>query len=225
MKRGILAAAIAGIFLASGGAHSAAAPESWDGLSRVNSKRLDIVYLQPGADFRAYTKVMLDPTEVAFHKNWRRDYNSSSSRNLNGQISERDTQNAIVKGVAASNELFAEAWTKGGYAVVTEPGPDVLRIKTGVVNIWVNAPDVKTAARSHTFAPEAGQATFFVEARDSQTGALLGRAVDQRYAGDAGPNWRTSVSNRGDFRDLVSNWGRDGVRGLNELKALSPIRP
>ena len=41
-----------------------------DGLVRVKSKRLDVVYLQPGADFRSYTKVMLDPTEVAFAKNW-----------------------------------------------------------------------------------------------------------------------------------------------------------
>jgi hypothetical protein len=92
------------------------------------------------------------------------------------------------------------------------------------VNIWVNAPDVGGGSRTHTFSPEAGQATFFVEVRDSLTGALLGRAVDQRYAGDLGPNWRTSVSNRADFRDLVAGWGRDAVRGVNELKALSPIR-
>jgi hypothetical protein len=77
-----------------------------------------------------------------------------------------------------------------------------------------------------TLAPEAGQATFFIEARDSLTGALLGRAVDQRYAGDyGGGHWRTSASNRGDFRDLVTGWARDGVNGLNNLKALSPIRP
>jgi hypothetical protein len=224
VKRGLFVAAVAGFFLVSGVANSARPPDTWDGLVLVKSKRLDMVYLQPGADFRGYTKVMLEPTEVAFHKNWRRDYNSSNMRNLSGNISDREVEQAIVKGVAASNELMAEAWTQGGYAIVNEPGPDVLRIKTGVVNTWVNAPDVKTAGRTHTLAPEAGQATFFIEARDSLSGSLLGRAVDQRYAGDAGPNWRTSVTNRGDFRELVSNWGRDGVRGLNELKALSPIR-
>ena len=110
--------------------------------------------------------------------------------------------------------------------MVTEPGPDVLRIKTGVVNITVNAPDLRTSSRGVTLAPEAGHATFFIEARDSLTGALLGRAVDQRYAGDyGGGNWRTSASNRGDFRDLVTGWARDGVNGLNNLKTLSPIRP
>ena len=216
-------AAVASAMLLAGPANAAKPPDTWDGLVKVKAKRLDIAYLQPGADFRGYTKVMLDPTEVAFAKNWQRDYNSSSSRNLSARISDRDVQEAIVKGVAASNEIFAEAWTKGGYAVGGEPGPDVLRIKTGIVNITVNAPDMPTAGRSHSFAPEAGQATFFVEARDSVTGALLGRAVTRDTPATPGTGGRRQQP-RG-FRDLVENWARDGVRGIGELKALSPIRP
>ena len=225
MKRHrLFMAALATAMLVAAPAVAAKPPDTWDGLSKVNSKRLDIAYLQPGADFRGYTKVMLDPTEVAFHKSWRRSQ-VSTDRGLSGTISDRDVQQAITKGVAASNEIFAEAWTKAGYAVVTEPGPDVLRVKTGIVNIWVSAPETHSASRSHTFAPEAGQATFFVEARDSLTGALLGRAVDQRFAGDSSHNWRTSVSNRADFRELVESWAGDGIRGLGELKSLSPIQP
>lgn len=225
MKRHrLFMAAIASAMLLAGPADAARPPDTWDGLVKVKSKRLDIAYLQPGADFRGYTKVMLEPTEVAFHKNWRRSQNASD-RGLSGTISDRDVQEAITKGVAASNDIFAEAWTRGGYAVVTQAGPDVLRIKTGIVNVWVSAPDMRSASRSHTFAPEAGQATFFVEARDSMTGALLGRAVDQRFAGDTAHNWRTSVSNRADFRELVQTWARDGARGLDELKRLSPIAP
>ena len=224
MKGLRLVIAMAGAVLLCNPSVAAKPPDTWDGLSKVKSKRLDLAYLQPGADFRGYTKVMLDPTEVAFAKNWQRDYNSSS-RDLSARVSDRDIQQALVKGVAASNEIFAEAWSQGGYEVVNEPGPDVLRIKTGVVNITVNAPDLRKSSRGMTLAPEAGQATFFIEARDSLTGALLGRAVDQRYAGDYGGNWRTSVSNRGDFRDLVTTWARDGVNGLNTLKELSPVRP
>jgi len=210
--------------LLAGPAAEAKAPDTWDGLVKVNSKRADVLYLQPGADFRGYTKVMLDPTEVAFAKSWRRSQNSTD-RGLSGTISDRQVQDAITKGVDASNQIFAEAWTKGGYVVVTTPAPDVLRIKTGVVNIWVNAPDVPAAGRSHTFAPEAGQATYFVEARDSITGAILGRAVDQRFAGDTAHNWRTSVSNRADFRELVEAWAAASVRGVDALKSASPIAP
>jgi hypothetical protein len=108
---------------------------------------------------------------------------------------------------------------------VTAPGPDVLRIQTGIVNIRVSAPDKMTAGRTYSFANEAGEATLFIEARDSMSGSLLGRAVDQRIVGDNNTAWRTSVSNRGDFRNQVSQWARTSVRGMDELKALSPIKP
>jgi hypothetical protein len=201
----------------------AQAPRNWDGLVQVKSKRLNLVYLQPGADFRAYTKVMIDPTEVAFTKDWRRNYNSTTS--LSSRISESDVQKAVTEGVAAASDIFQQAWTKSGYQVVSAPGPDVLRVKTGVINISVSAPDVMTAGRSYTFASEAGYATLFVEARDSVTGALLGRAVDQKEIGDSTIGRRSSVSNRGDFRDQVERWADISVRGMAELKALSPITP
>jgi hypothetical protein len=184
-------------------------PPNWDGLVQVKAKRLNLVYLQPGADFRAYTKVMLAPTELAFEKNWQRDYNRGT-RSLSSRISDSDVQDAL---------------TKAGYAVVAEPGPDVLRVNTGIVHIRVSAPDQPTAGRSYNFAGEAGSGTLFVEARDSMTGALLGRAIDQRIAGDNSAAWRTGSSNRGDFRAMVERWATASVRGMDELKSLSPIQP
>jgi hypothetical protein len=199
-------------------------PTNWDGLVQVKAKRLDLVYLQPGADFRGYTKVILAPTELAFEKNWQRDQNRTS-RALSSRISDRDIQNALKQGVAAADDIFADAWTKGGYTIVTEPGPDVLRVNTGIVNIRVSAPDQRTAGRSYNFAGEAGSATLFVEARDSMTGALLGRAIDQKIAGDNSTAWRTSSSNRADFRAMAERWASASVRGIDELKSLSPIQP
>src|SRR5882757_4630346 len=66
--------------------HAAKAPPTWDNLVQVKSKRADAVYLLPGADFKPYTKIMLDQTEVAFRKNWLRDYNSSTT-SLGSRIS------------------------------------------------------------------------------------------------------------------------------------------
>lgn len=224
MGRPLFTGAIAVLMMAGGAANAAKPPTTWDGLVQVKSKRLDLVYLQPGADFRAYTKVMIEPTEVSFARNWQRDYNRST-RSLSSRVSDKDVQDTISEAVKAADGIFANAWTKGGYAVVNAPGPDVMRVKTGVVNIWVTAPDQPTAGRSYSFSEEAGHATLFVEARDSMTGALLGRAVDQRVVGDNFTSWRTSVSNRADFRDQVVQWADISVRGLSELKALSPIKP
>lgn len=173
MKRlALFTAAIAGASMLAGPAVFAKPPTNWDGLVQVKSKRFDLVYLQPGADLRGYTKVLVEPTEIAFAKNWQRDYNRSS-RALSTRVSDRDVQEAITDGVRAANDIFTDAWTKGGYVVVTVPGPDVLRIKTGIVNITVNAPDRPTAGRSYSFSGEAGFATLFVEARDFRPVLLL----------------------------------------------------
>lgn len=224
MKRLALSMAAVAAATLVGAPISAKAPTNWDGLVQVKAKRLDLVYLQPGADFRGYTKVMLAPTELAFEKDWQRDYNRAT-RSLSGRISDRDVQEALTKGVAATNDIFADAWTKAGYTIVDQPGPDVMRVNTGIVHIRVSAPDQPVAGRSYNFAGEAGSATLFVEARDSMTGALLGRAVDQKIAGDNSAAWRTSSSNRADFRAMVERWADVSVRGIGELKALSPIQP
>lgn len=196
-------------------------PTEWDGLQRQPSKRLDLVYLAPGADFRSYRRVMLDPTELAFRKDWMRDYNSGK-RGLDGRVSDSDVQKVIAEGGKVATEILTKAFTEGGYPVVTEPGPDVLRVRTGVVNLSVTAPDIRSAGRSRTYANEAGAATLIVEVRDSMTGALMGRAVDHRLAGDNGIPLRNSVTNRGDFRSLMTLWAKNSVKGMEMLKGASP---
>lgn len=203
------------------GSALAAPPETWDGLNRVKSKRLNVVYIQPNADFRGYRKVMIDPTEVAFKKNWARDYNRDV-RGASGRISDADVEKATQKGAASATNIFADAFTKAGYPVVTDAGPDVLRVRTMLANIDVAAPDVPQPGRTTSFAGEAGEATLIIEVRDSETGALLGRGIDRKLAGDSTYVRRNSVTNRADFAHLVRTWADASARGLTELKALSP---
>ena len=165
---------------------------------------------------------MLDPTQVAFKKNWQKDYNRTTS-GLSRRVTDADVEKAVVEGGKAATEIFAKAFADGGYPVVTEPGPDVLRLRTAVVNLHVSAPDTQVAGRSRTYANEAGSATVVIEAMDSVSGAILGRAVDSRVAGDNSYIMsRTSATNRADFRFVAQDWAKDAVKGLNELKRLSP---
>ena len=224
MTRAIVAAfAAAGLLLAAAPQAGAASPPSaWDGLVKVPSKKLDLVYLLPGADFRGYHKVMVDPTEVAFRKNWQRDYNNSTG-SLAARISDSDAQKMLDRARTGFEKIFLKAYADAGYQAATAPGPDVLRLRTAVTNLTVTAPDKMTAGRTRSFAREAGEGTLVLEARDSVTGALLGRAIDRRLAGDMGPYLRTSVSNRGDFESLFKAWAKASVEGLNALKAASPV--
>jgi len=98
----------------------------------------------------------------------------------------------------------------------------VLRLRTGIVNLTVTAPDIPRAGRSNSFAGEAGTAQLIVEARDSMTNALLGRGVDGRVAGDTTVLWRNRVTNRSDFRMLAQSWAKACVNGFGEIKKLSP---
>jgi hypothetical protein len=203
-------------------AQSQATEDNWDGLVRVKSDKIELVYLAPEADFRPYTRVMLDPSEMAMQKNWLRDQRRESS-SLGGQATERDVVRALEGGKEQFDKYFAEAFTKAGFAIATSPAGDVLRVSAGVFDIDVVAPDVASSARSRTYSEEAGAGTLVIEVRDSVTNALLGRAIERRIAGDNGPWIRNSATNRSDFDQLFRRWAEASANGLTELKALSPV--
>jgi hypothetical protein len=194
-------------------------PETWDGLVEVRSRRLNAAYLAPGVDFRVYTKVLLEPTEAAFQRNWLRDVNSSRGGR---RVTDADAQRILEAAQTNFSDVFAEAFTRGGYQVVTTPGPDVLKLRSAVIDLFVNAPDTMSAATVRTFTVNAGQATMVLEARDSTTNALLARVLDRRETVRS-PGQATTVSNLADFRMLFRDWGRVAVQGVDNLKAHSPI--
>jgi len=130
-------------------AQQPAPAESWDGLVEVNARRFDTAYLLPGADFRPYTKVMLEQPEVAFRRNWMRDMNRS--RSPSNRVTERDAARIKESVSANTTDLFTRAFADAGFAVVTGDGPDVLRVRTAVVNLVVTAPDTMSAGRSTSF--------------------------------------------------------------------------
>jgi hypothetical protein len=197
--------------------------DNWDGLVQVKPKRVDAAYLLPGADFRPYTKLMIDPVEVAFQKDWAKNYNRDATT-----LSQRLTQEDIdrISKAARDNftEVFTEEYKKAGLEIVTTPGPDVLRVRPGVVNLYITAPDTMASGRSRTFTTEAGQATLFLEVRDSTSGALLGRALDQRATRNTGRvQISNSVTNLSDFRVLFKQWADISIKGFQELREMSPV--
>jgi hypothetical protein len=214
-------AALALLTLAFGTATADDMPQSWDGLVQVKPKRMDAAYLLPGADFRSYTKLMVDPAEVAFAKNWLRSQNDS--RNLSRQVTQEDAEKILAAARSNFDEIFVEAFTKAGYTIVQAPGPDVMRVSTGVLNLYVTAPDVPTAGRSTTYTTQAGEATLVIEVRDSTTNLLLGRVLDRRETQRSTLQMTSSVTNLAEFRTLFKAWAGTAVKGLQELKDHSPV--
>ncbi len=202
-----------------------AAEPAWDSLVEVNSRRMGNAFLLPGADFRPYDSVMLDEPEVSFRNNWLRDVN----RNNRGaaRVSQSDADRILATTATNTTDIFTAEFERAGFKIAKKPGPNVLRVRTGVVDLFVNAPDVPTAGRSQTFTTNAGEATLVLEARDSMTNALLGRVIDRRatrgQAGGMGMQQSNRVTNTSEFRALARRWAQISASKLNDLKAASPI--
>jgi len=198
-------------------------PTTWDGLVEVKAQKLAAVYLLPDADFRAYSQVMFDPSQVAFQKNWQQNYNATTI-SLGNQVTNQEVQQDIALAQAGLNKIFAEAFTKEGYQIATAPGPNVARVTVAVLDLTITAPDVG-AGFGGNFAIDAGEAALVVEIRDSVTNQLLGRGLDRRVAGaDEGSGFpRNAVTNREDFKALFEIWASIAAKGLSELRASSPI--
>jgi hypothetical protein len=223
MKTTIAGGLAALLWLAAPLATAADDADTWDGLTRIKPKRIDTAFVLPGADFSKYTKLMMDPVEVAFKKDWAKDYNNDAAT-----LSQRLTPEHIEKTAQAARDAFTEVFTeefaKAGLELVTEPGPDVLRVRPGVVDLYITAPDTMTSGRSRTYTRESGSATLFLEVRDSVNGTLLGRALDARATRDTGTiQMSNRVVNLADFKALFRRWADTVVKGFQDLREMSPI--
>lgn len=175
-----------------------------DGLNKVAVKGIDIAYVRPGATLAPYKRIMLDPADVAFSKDW--DPEKTGSR-MKLNESEREKIRTGLKNLF--DKTFKEELEKGGYPVVGTPAPDVLRVTAGLIDVYVNAPDVMTPGRSTTYVMNAGHMTLVAELRDSETGAILARVADQREArDDMFLQMSSSVENSAEARAMISNWAR-----------------
>ena len=203
---------------------TAAEEETWDGLVKIDAKRVQVAYLRPGADFRVYTKVIIDPPIVEFYKNWQRDINRSVST-LGARLNSSDVERIRTAFSEGFEEILAAGFAKAGWEVGVAEGPDVLRVTPLLLNVYVNAPDKMTPGMSTTYTVRAGEATLALEIRDAETDQLLGRAVDRRRTSDYGGVLMSSnrVTNRAEFERLLKGWTEILVDGLAELKEASPL--
>jgi hypothetical protein len=187
-----------------------------EGLKAVKSKDLDMLYTRPGATLAGYKKVMLDPVEVSFSKNW--DPTRTGSNIKLGNAERENIRTGMAK---VTQEQFAKLLqAKNGYPIVTEAGPDVLRAKVRVMNLYVNAPDAGAPGRTRTYTMSAGEATLFLELFDSETGQILARAIDRRESRNNNLMMLSgSVPNAAEAEALAAQWAHILRKALDKAHA------
>ena len=209
------------LFAAASVAQEATNSDNWEGLVSVVPKKIDALALMPGADFRPYRKLILEPATIAFQKDWMTRTSRASLAEHVGQEEAEEIAAAVRENFT---EVFTETFRKAGYEIVAAPGADVLQVRAGIVDLYLAAPDSRQSGRGRTFTLEAGEATLFLEARDSTSGALLGRGLDRRKTRNTGRLMIANrATNRAEFRLLFQQWADIVVAGLANLREVSPI--
>lgn len=209
------------LFTFTGPLSAAMSLQSSGGLRQVPSDNVEAVYILPGADFRRYTKVMIDPPQVAFRMDGQGKHDSVADPGT--RISNEQAHDILDRAKAGFQILFITAYQEAGYEVVTSPGRDVLRLAVRVLDLDLPAPETATAGTQRAIGEEAGSATLVLEAFDSTTGATLGRAVDARSTEGVHIELPAGANDARAFRNLFARWAKLSAEGLNELKRLSPL--
>ena len=187
------------------------------GLQQVKIKGLDVAYVLPGATLAGYTKVLVEqPIDVSFHKAWKPDIPGSRLKISTGE------QLKIRTGVGqVVYDSFVKELAKGGYAVVTDSGPDVLRVQAQILNLYVTAPDAHTPAMSRSYVVSEGEMTLIAVLSDSETGEILAQVGDRTVARNMGAfRLSGSVFNAAEAQSVASSWASILRNALDKAKGI-----
>jgi hypothetical protein len=186
------------------------------GLKKTEVEGLDLAYARPGASLAAYKRVQLEPVQVEFRKS-KDPARTGSAVKLSSE--ERETIRSNMARVV-HEEFVKELQKSSNYQVTSEPGPDVLRVKPRVLDLYMNAPDVGPA-RSRTLVSSAGEMTLVADLADSRSGQVLARVADQRDASKGGRMYLVNGKvNEEEARKIAGGWAQILRKALDKAHGI-----
>ena len=195
---------------------------SFDGLHAVDNSQADAAWARPDFNLDGYKKIW--PVGLGVEYRQARNRGSSSMvRSQGGPYFIDDKARGQFEELV--NEIFKEELQKvERYELVDGPGPDVLMIRGGLLNVTSMVPPEPAGSRSIVYLSNIGDATLVLELRDSETGTILARSVDRRAAETIGGTFQrsNSVINSAEVRRLIRFWAtrlREGLDGFAQETA------
>jgi len=171
---------------------------TFDGLAKVKNPAAGTAWMRPDFNLTGYTKVMLRGAGIEY-----RPVPRNASSRVFPLTDKQKTRLRQIVGDAFKAELAKS--TK--YQLVTEPGPDVLTVWGGLIDVVSYVPPDKMGS-SDIYLRSVGEATLVLEIRDSQSNSPLVRVLDRRAAGGAGNTMQesTSVTNWSEVQRVARTW-------------------
>lgn len=195
---------------------SAGVEPTFDGLYPVEGGRMDGAWARPDFSVEPYSKIMLQGVGIEYRPGGATRYSATRSEEHYAMTPEQKERFE-----AEMRDAFLGELSKGEhYEIVTEPGPDVLLVRGGLLDVVSYVPP-DPVGNSDIYLSRVGEATLVLEMRDSVSGAILVRAIDRRAAEDIARGFTNSnrVSNRSEARRLAQTWGRILREGLDRFMA------
>lgn len=192
-----------------------------DGLTRVDKTVMDTVWARTDIDLSDYSKIVLEgvgveyrPVKGAYSG---RAGSTSIGRSSQSEFQLDDKTKALVQ-EEIRGAFVEELARSSSYEIVNEPGPDVLMVRVGLLDVISRVPP-DTIGRSSIYLDRVGEATLVMELRDSMSNAILARAIDRRAAERSPGTMMESnrVSNRAEVRRLGRKWASIVRSGLETL--------
>ena len=195
---------------------------SFDGLHMVDNSQADVAWARPDFDISGYTKIWLVGAGIEYRQVKDRG-RSAMARSQGGPyfIDEKSR----VKFEALVGEVFRDELQKiERYELVDGPGPDVLMVRGGLLDVVSDVPPEPIGGRSYVYLSSVGAATLVLELRDSETTTILARSVDRRAAESVGGSlqYSNNVTNAAEVRRLIRHWAtrlREGLDGFGRPPA------
>jgi hypothetical protein len=192
---------------------------SFDGLHKVDNSRADVAWARPDFDISGYTKIWLVGAGIEYRQVKDRG-RSTMARSQGGPYFIDDKARAQFEELVG--KVFREEFEKiEKYELVDEPGPDVLMVRGGLLDVTSYVPPDPIGGRSFIYLSSVGEATLVLELRDSETGTILARSIDRRAAETIGGTFTrsNSVTNSAEARRLIRFWAtrlREGLDGFGQ---------
>ena len=191
-----------------------------DGLTRIDRTIMDAVWARTDIDLSGITKVRFHDLGVEY-RNVDGPYSGrAGAGSINLTSSDTEFQLDEKTRAAFEEEIssaFAEEIRRSTvFEVVDEPGPDVIDVHIGLLDVVSRVPP-DTIGRSRMFIDSVGEATLVLEVRDSISHTVLVRAVDRRAAEGTYMFESTPPRNRAEVRRLGRRWGeilRNGIEAM-----------
>ena len=185
---------------------------AWDGLVEVEGRGNTRVWIMPGVDTSTYTSIRLEGAGVHFRP-VKRQHRSARA----GEFPVSEANQERLRAMAA--EIFPEELAKTErFEMVDSNGPDTMIVKGALLDVISRVPP-QQAGRSHAIVSAFGEATLAIEFIDSESGAVIARAVERRAAQSPGSQMRdaNAVTARAEARRLMRSWATRLRTVLDEL--------